>query len=177
MIGSRGPENVLVVDRTCVPVYEICDAVIYSTTPEDIMQRYQVSSEEVFECIEVFADLAGPSENDFIELVKLDPEETEEGTDIEIDIETAAVSDWVFLTLVGIGYTDRPEVSEFRYLFAYGLQSVLIDCIKDIKIDCKDYELSDIHLICYTAFTNAYGDLTKEEATNLLEILDGVKDD
>lgn len=168
MISSRGPNHVLVVDRTCVPVFEICDAIIHEPELDVIIQKYQVSVDEVFECIEVFADLAGPSKNDFIELVKVDPADD----DADIDIETAAVSDWVFLTLVHFGKDETTSTQNFRYLFAFGLRAVILDCVKEIYSGYDDFKQSEIHNICYQAFIDTYGEITKEDAANLLEIID-----
>ncbi|MGY8868731.1 MAG: hypothetical protein ACKVJK_24250, partial [Methylophagaceae bacterium] len=63
-IESRGPNNVLVLERTAVPVNLIADQVCCRVEVARIQQRYPVSVAEIFECIEAWTDIREPSENE-----------------------------------------------------------------------------------------------------------------
>lgn len=162
MISVRGPDSILVVDRTAVPVEEVCAAVLDSDAKEQVIERFPINDDELFGCLEVFSDTQGPLFKDFVEIsCTNDAGET-------LEIETLAVSDWVYLTAVYLGYQVFPNENRFYTLYALGMESVMYDCLLDLKNGRASFNHSDIHRIVFDAFIRAYGDLTDADIEKLL---------
>jgi uncharacterized protein (DUF433 family) len=164
MISVRGPNAVMVVDRTTVLVEEICQALLQAESFEDIKTRYLLSEEEIFECIDSFT-ANYYTHNEYLELnVKL------EGSTIEI--ETVGLSQWTYLTLVRVGRIFEPELPKLDSLFARGIEEVFHDCLTDVAHEFDDYTASEIHCLVFQALQKAYGDIDQEQAIKLLLLLE-----
>lgn len=166
MISTRGPNNVLVLDRSTVPVVEICSAIISMDDITDISKKYPVSTAEIFACAELYSDHYGPTEYDFIELES-------QLVDKELEVITVGISDWVFLSLINFAHFDNETTTDIRLLYSMGLQKVLTECLIDIKNGEDHYEYSDLHRYVLDAFMYVYGPVDQdnvEQVLNLLEI-------
>ena len=162
MIESRGPNNTLVTSRTCVPVVELCHAVSKVRNPAELMRKYQVNREEIFACIETYSDIKGPTKKDFVEFEW----ETVEG---DVDLNTTACSDWVYLSVVTYGRTMKPNEEVFNELYTLGLEGIFTDCLNDIISGNRAFEdASDIHRIIFTTFEKSYGHVSADRAQELL---------
>jgi hypothetical protein len=165
MISGRGPENIFVVERTGVPVREVCSRIIKKDTMGEIQSTFLVTKEEIFECINFFCCNFGPRVNDFLEIVC-----TAVNDDVEID--TVGLSDWVYLSLIELGYENLPDSESIMDLYVKGLEMVMTDCLFDRRNGLDDYKLSDIHALVFESFEEAYGKIDEHEADKLLNLLD-----
>jgi len=162
MISTRGNNNTLVVDRTCVPVWDLCYAISNYKNPAELKQRFQVNTEEIFACIDAFSDMNGPTENDFVTF-------TWEEIDGDVDLNTTKISDWVYLTVINYGRTLEANTEVFNDLYTRGLEAVFTDCLNDIIDGNRNFEdASDVHRIVFTSFEKEYGHVDAEKANKLL---------
>jgi len=161
MIAVRGPNAIMVLDRTSVPVKEICDALIEARTITDVTARYGITNEEVMECVDAFCDNRSPTPNDFLLLE----------TDFDnhtMDIEAVGLSDWVFFTLLRLGEMYEQQSDELGVLFARGLEEVIHDCLIDVANGKKEYQSSHIHVLVFEALEQTHGTINQPEAETLL---------
>jgi hypothetical protein len=165
MISSRGPKGTLVLDRNCVPVRDVIADLLTRERLSGIREKYLISDEEIFDCIDIFIDNFGPTEHDFIKLVC-------NRIESDISVEAVGLSDWVFVSAIAMGRTIGQDEDRIRTLFAYGLEVVMIDCLTDLKSG-KDYYLySELHTLVLDAFEDAFGQpLTQEDIDVLLGTL------
>jgi len=167
MISTRGRNNSLVVDRTCVAVKDVCEAVSRYNTVEEIIQRFQVNETELFECIDTFTDINEISDKDFVKF---------EWEDVEgnVDLNTTAVSDWVYLSVIGYGRVFSPECQTFRDLYSFGLEQIFMDCLKDVIDGNRNFEeVSSLHGMIFQSFEQVYGHVSSEKAQKLLVSWEG----
>jgi len=164
MISSRGPNHILVLDRLSLPIRDIADAVITKTNFSDICKKYLITVDEIYACIETFTETHGPSENDFIEIQC-------ERIDGDIQVETAGLSDWVFLTALTYGRSLSENEDVIRRMFAFGLEAIMVDCLTDIKLNSDGYKHSQIHSMVFESFEQAYGTVSIDEVDMLLGTL------
>lgn len=166
MIAGRGPQNVLVVDRTCVPVWEVCDQAIEHGSVEQLLTRFNITEQEIFECFDAFSDLNGPTANDFIEY------EVAEDADIDawdLDVFTAAVSDWVFLTVVTYGRTIQEAETDLSKLFTIGLAEIFRDCLSDVSEGhFATGDISAVHEIVFMSYQKQVKEISSADATRIL---------
>lgn len=167
MITKRGPNNILVVERTAVPVAEVCSELIRKETFSEVTETFPVNKEEILECIDIFCSGFGPRENDFLEVICT----VIEG---DIELETVGLSDWVYLSLVELGVVFLPETDDLMELYVKGLEQVMYDCLTDKMAGLKDFRNSGVHDVVFTGFEEAYGKIDKKEAEKLLKLLDFV---
>ena len=165
MISVRGPDNIMVVDRTAVPVEQVCEQALSTEYTDHVLDQFPITREELFACLEVFSDTQGPIANDFVSISCV---KTPDG-DVEVD--TLAVSDWVYLTAVYLGEQVIDSEERFDTLYAFGMESVMYDCLLDMQNGRSSFSHSDIHRIVFDAFVEAYGDLSDDDITKLLQSL------
>lgn len=161
MISTRGPNQVLVVDRSAVPVHEVCSALIHNPDISTVVQKYPVTFDEVTECISAFCDMAGPSIYDFIEITCTKKNDV-------VEVETAGLSDWVFLSAVQIGMSEMPAETSVNVLYAKGVEVVMIDCLIDMYKDTEYYKYSELHTMVIESFIQAYGPIERGDLVMLL---------
>lgn len=161
MISTRGPNRFLVVDRNAVPVHEVCSALIHIPDINKVIQKYPISYDEVIECVSAFCDIAGPTMYDFIEITC-----NKNGNNIEV--ETAGLSDWVFLAAVNIGADALPGETNVNILYAKGVETIMIDCLIDMYKDVEYYKYSDLHNLVIESFIQAYGPIERSDIAVLL---------
>lgn len=162
MISTRGPDQILVVDRNGAPVREICGLLIRRNTISSICKRFDITREEMYAAVSAINDLIGISDNDFIEI-----EISREGD--EINVETTGITDLIFLTLLTWGNFFDPDEDEIDTLFQLGMSEVIADILGEIKLGGSDYLDSDIHSIIAREFFRAYGPSLMDDIDFLLE--------
>jgi len=164
MIAGRGPQNVLVVDRTCVPVWEVCDQAIEHGSYEKVLQRFNITEKEIFECFDAFSDLNGPTGNDFIEFA---PEEVSQEWDL--DVITASISDWAFLTVISYGRTIDEKQTDLGELFTIGLAEIFKDCISDVADGHFNAgDVSAIHELVFMSYQEQIKKIDRETAKQII---------
>lgn len=161
MISPRGPENILVVDRTGISVLDICMSILHSGTFENITKKMPVNKEEIVECINTFCDHIAKSEHDFIEI------ECKKEGDL-IHVETVGLSDWVFISALQIGLELEPEEQDINTVYAAGIESIFVDCLVDEYKDVEHYKFSDIHKLVMDGFTTAFGKVERDDVITML---------
>ena len=97
----------------------ICDAVIDRKGLDWICNRFPVSVDEVFECIDCIADNA--KQSSYKEGITL----LNTGDDINLDIETISVNDVVWTNK--LRHTLKPEALNFDEVYNVGLVQVIRD--------------------------------------------------
>ena len=164
MISTRGPEDIMVVDRNCVPIADVCTTIISSETVTEVTQKLPVNVEEIFECVNIFADYFGPQENDFIEI-----ECAKDGNDTAV--EAVGMSDWVYFGALQMGHALNNREDDFQVLFSMGMEKIMYDCLCDIIEGIDDYSLQGLHQIVFESFSKAYGNIDQKTARRLLGTL------
>jgi uncharacterized protein (DUF433 family) len=148
-IESRGPNHVLVLERTAVPVNLIADQVSCRVSIERIMQRFPITESEIFECIETWCDIRDASENDFI---KFDVE----FSNGDLNVMTMGISDWIYLSLVSQGKIYHPNTSDLQELFKLGIEQIIVDCLMDLRDGNTNFEMSELHDMIWAEFSRQY---------------------
>jgi len=152
-IETRGHNNILVVSSSAVPVEDITDAVIDRKNLDWICNRFPVSVDEVFECIDCIADSAKAST--FTGGITL----LNTGNDVDLDIETVSVNDTVYFALISYGHGIKPSALSFDEIYNIGLVNVIRDIYQDLAQGAKYFESSDLHITVYEALLAEVGDL------------------
>lgn len=151
-IETRGRSNTLVVLPSAVPVEQITDAVIDRNNLDWICNRFPVSVDDVFECIDVMADSAKPKHfKGGITLLNT-------GSDVDLDIQTVSVNDTVFFSMISFGHSLKPEALDFDQIYNIGLVQVIRDIYTDLSQEQYHFESSDLHSTVYDALLAEVGD-------------------
>lgn len=151
-IETRGNANTIVVLPSAVPVEQVTDAVIDRKNLEWICNRFPVTVDDVFECIDVVADGAKPKHfKDGITLLNT-------GTEINLDLQTVSVNDTVFFGLISFGHTLKPEALNFDQIYNIGLVQVIRDIYTDLSQDQTYFESSELHNTVYQALLQEIGE-------------------
>jgi len=161
-ISARGPRNILVIDRNCVPINEIISHIVNHRDIDAVLAKYSIHENEVFDAISCWCDVREPTENDFI---KFQTEMNETGI---LDVETTGISDWMMLSCISFGKDYQPNESDLSYLYGWGLGELLIQSMTDIKNGTKDYEASILHESILLAFESSYKKVTPENAEEMI---------
>lgn len=165
-IAARGPKNHLVLESSGILIKEIWDAVADHKSVDWLMQRYPITEDEVFECIDALIDLTEPDDKDFIQLRC-----TNEGNSIEtMELETVGITDRIFFSIVSYGKSLNENSTDIQHLFTYGLMLIINDCLADIKEGIAEYKESYLHNLVYNAFVDAYSQVAPVDS--ILDILD-----
>tara|TARA_B110000444_G_scaffold14259_1_gene12207 strand:- start:8520 stop:9044 length:525 start_codon:yes stop_codon:yes gene_type:complete len=160
-IQSRGPNHILVLERSAVPVNDIADMVCSRQEIALIIKKFPVIEEEIFECLDAWVDTRDASENDYI---KFDVE----FANGDLDVMTMGISDWMYLSLVVQGRVYFPTESNLEKLFMLGMEQVITDCLMDIRDGNTNYEMNELHRIVWDEFERTYGPVSEEKSAELL---------
>lgn len=160
-IESRGPQNILVLARSAVPVNAITDMVCSRQEIQTIQKKFPVNVEEIFECVEAWTDIRDASENDYI---KFDVEFNSG----DLNVMTMGISDWIYLSLVMQGRIYHPENSNLQELFMLGMEQCITDCLMDLRDGNTNYEMSQLHEIIWNEFERTYGVCDVDKINELL---------
>lgn len=160
-IQSRGPNNILVLERSAVPVNDICDLVCSRQELKVILRKYPITEAEVFECLDAWVDTRDATENDYI---KFDVE----FSNGDLDVMTMGISDWMYLSLVVQGRVYFPEEVDLERLFMLGMEQVITDCLMDVRDGNTNFEMNELHRIVYEEFERTHGAVDEAKAKELL---------
>lgn len=150
-IKERGPNNTQVIDRTGVPIQQVCELVCDRLSMEELKAALPVTDEEVYECIETFVREYGPRDSDYMNLACIIDEENP----INQTIDTVSISDWVFLAILDYGFgSGLGDFSQYHITVAYGvfLSEILKDCMSDIVHGMDIASNDPLHAIVLGAF-------------------------
>lgn len=165
MISSRGPENIIVIDRNQVPVDEVCEAVADHKTMEWIKRKYPITDEEIFQCLEAFIDMTLPVRGDVLELKLL----ASSSNARMFDMKTEAISDRVYFAILSYARVLAPQCLDVHLLYRIGIESILVECFMDIKSGTFDPTTADgLYQIVFEAFKKIY-DSVEDNIDTLLE--------
>jgi hypothetical protein len=164
-LETRGHLNTVVVLPGAVPVEQICNAVVDRKTLEWICNKYPISVDDVFDCIDYVSDTAKPST--FVRGITF----LNSGDAVDFDIETVSVNDTVFFAMISFGHGIKPEALAFDEIYNIGLVQVIKDIYNDLAQDAKYFESSDLHNAVYEALVEEIGDVDP------MQILQSLKGD
>ena len=164
-ISARGPRNILVIDRNCVPIGEVVELVVHQRDIDGIINKFNITADEVYDAISCWVDLREPSENDFIKF-------TTKFDNNMLDVETTGISDWVMLSCIAFGKDYMPNETDLSFLYGWGLGELLIQSMSDIRDDNRDYEASALHEAVLEAFENSYKKVTMENAQEMINSIE-----
>lgn len=163
MITKKGPNNVAVVGKLAVPVIDICSAFITSDTITEIIEKYPLTKEEIIECILFFHLNYGPTENDFIELVC-------DYVHGNMSVDTAGLSDWVYISTFVRGIVDAPSEDSIMELYTIGLQRAMHEALTSV-IEDKPWP-NKLSEMIFSAFEKSFGKVDPMEAAVLRKTLE-----
>lgn len=170
MIGTRGPDRIEVLEPKGIPVKEIAESIILRNYLTGLGRRYNISKEEILECVHHFLDTNQFTEKDHIDFV-CDLDKIG-----ELNISTIAVSDLVFISSVVFGTLYLPDEDSINDLYIRGIAELIRECLTDVSQDSELYKDSDLHRIVYEGFTTAYGEIDSVEADQLLLKMESTDD-
>jgi hypothetical protein len=163
-ISARGPRNVLVLDRNCVPIADVCDQLCIGGDHRLIQRRFAITMDEVYACAEAWTDVRKITEDDFISLSVYE-------NNGEFDVQTTGISDWIFLSLLSLGRLSHPEVDNPATQHAYGLESIITDCCFDIIAGEDHYKMCELHDCVFTEFEKKFHKVDANLARQILNWL------
>ena len=170
MIESRGPNNLLAFERNGVLIRDIVADVIIRRDVNELLNRYPITTDEIFLACETFVEIHNLSPDDYIELEIFNDNDT-------INVSTVGISDYVYLTCMIYGKTlidstdpiNNDSKVVFDSLFNVGKSAIIRECLDDIKDGVSYYEGSELHCIVFDAFLLSYGKVSQADAIMLLE--------
>lgn len=164
MISTRGPQQIMVLERSAVPVHEIIGALCLYETIEEITTRYPVDENEIWVCAEIFADQLGPTDKDFIAMNVFEDAQGER------HVETVNISDWVFVSCVMLGTDihDGDETPSIHELYAMGVEEAVTQCMDDLINDSDDFREVALLTMIWDGFEAAWEQLKPGAVQELL---------
>lgn len=162
MIGTRGPDNIAVLEPKGIPVKDVAEELLLRKYLGGLGRRFNISNEEIIECAMHFLDTNDFTSVDFVEFL------CEEDKTGELNITTVRVSDLVFIASVIQGVIHTPEENSINVLYTNGIAEIVRAILSDISEGSTDYEASELHYIIFKGLTQAYGEIDNVEADILL---------
>jgi hypothetical protein len=174
-IIAKGPRSILVIERNSVPVKNIWDDIIDQNSLQCIQQRYNVSKEEIFECVDIFIDRYCANENHSNTLVLSINRTSEQRFS---NIEATAINDKVYISILKKGHGLYPHLESFEEFFIHGLRMTVIEAMLNFIETGSEPAITNesfLHHIVYHALTAALEkEMDTETAQKLLEDLNHV---
>lgn len=148
-ISTRGPNNILVLDRVVLPVNDVADEICIGRPITEICDMFRISDNELFEAVQAWADIRDLGDKDHINLSV--------SSDItDLSVVTTGITDWVFLNIMLVGKTHHPELTNNDKLYTLGLEHIITDCCYDVKNDSDGWEISDLHRLVFLEFNRHF---------------------
>lgn len=165
MIKTKGPRNIHVISRNNVPVEDVCDSVAEHKTLEWIKNRYLITEDEIFECLDTYVDLAEKKPYHLELSCIADPN----NADI-YGIETSAINDKMYFSVLVYGriFFDTKNLQE---LFTYALNLIIIESVMDLK-QGEPADPNSMHSVVLEAFRDSYGIVDETNIDHILTQLD-----
>lgn len=168
MITTKGPANTLVLARNNVPVYDVCNDAAEHMDFDRIKNRYLISEEELFECLDAYVDLA--ESNSY----SLTLECIADGVARDIyGIETVAINDKLYFSILLYGKLFF-NFDTLHNLYTYTLNLIIIESVLDLK-ENSDIDPASMHGVVLDAFIQTYGEIDHTNVDHVLSQLDHQK--
>lgn len=165
MIKTKGPYNIHVIARNNVLVSDVCDCVAEHKPLEWITNRFLITEEEVFECLDTYVDLFEKKPY----MLKLSCIADPEHSDI-YGIETSEINDKMYFSVLIYGRLFF-DIESLQELFTYALNLIIIEAVLDLKENIVVDEDS-MHGVVLDAFKKSYGDIDHTNIDHVLSQLD-----
>ncbi len=166
-IVTKGPFNVYVIERNSVPVVDVCDHVSDHKTIEWLQTRYNITLDEIFECLDMFLDLTDKQE------FKIDIECYKDNETNKIfGIETKGINDKSYFSVLTYGRIFFPDILDFKTLYVYSLNLIIIEALISIKENSNFESEENIHSAVLNAFIKSYGPIDSNLVEEMLNQLD-----
>ncbi len=164
MIETRGKGRVLVVAKSAVPIFDVCESAIIRPDIDTVKNLYPVSEEEIFECLETFIGLPNHGLNKATDFIKFTYDEEKQNFDF------SQVSDALFFHLVLFGRVFDPVESNFVNLSIIGLKHCLLECLTDMADGNTNFKSIPMHNMIFDYMLS-----TAKEDVNFTELLELLK--
>ena len=151
MIAERGPDKVKVIEPKGVPIQDVAESLTWRKQISGCGVRFNLSKEEIFECLQCFLDETPISKHDLIEL-KCDFDEYG-----ELSVTTTRITDIVYLNCIMYGSLFLPEDDYVSDLYTKGIAEIMRDCLGDISKENDTYMQSKVHTTVFKSFEESYG--------------------
>lgn len=167
MIKTKGPYNIHVISRNNVPVEDVCDAVAEHNSIDWILNRFLITEEELFECLDTYVDLAERTQFQ----LELQCIADSEASDI-YGIETASINDKMYFSVLVYGRLFF-DIRNLQELFTYSLNLIIIESVMDLKESNKfEADPNSMHSVVLEEFKKSYGDIDETNIDHILTQLD-----
>jgi len=165
MIKTKGPTNTHVIARNNVPVDIVCDAVAEHKPLDWIMNRFLITEDEVFECLDTYVDLAEKTQY----VINLSCVAEPNHSDI-YGIETVGINDKMYFSILIYGRLFF-DIKKLQELFTYTLNLIIVETMLDLK-EKIDVDPDCMHGTVLEAFRSSYGDIDDTNIDHILAQLD-----
>ena len=165
MIKTIGPRNIHVIARNNVPVSDICDCVAEHKALDWIINRYLVTEDEVFECIDTYIDFAEKKPYKLKLRCDAEPDDTN-----IYGIETSEINDKMYFSILTYGRLFF-DIKPLQDLFTYALNLVIIESVLDLKENVV-VDADSMHGVVLAAFKHSYGNIDHTNIDHILSQLD-----
>lgn len=165
MIKTKGPRNIHVIARNNVPVSDICDCVAEHKALDWIINRYLVTEDEVFECIDTYIDFAEKKPYKLKLRCDAEPDDTN-----IYGIETSEINDKMYFSILTYGRLFF-DIKPLQDLFTYALNLVIIESVLDLKENVI-VDADSMHGVVLAAFKHSYGNIDHTNIDHILSQLD-----
>ena len=165
MIKTKGPRNIHVIARNNVPVSDICDCVAEHKALDWIFNRYLVTEDEVFECIDTYIDFAEKKPYKLKLRCDAEPDDTN-----IYGIETSEINDKMYFSILTYGRLFF-DIKPLQDLFTYALNLVIIESVLDLKENVV-VDADSMHGVVLAAFKHSYGNIDHTNIDHILSQLD-----
>jgi hypothetical protein len=165
MIATKGPRNTHVIARNNVPVDDVCDSVAEHKSLEWIMNRFLITEDEVFECLDTYVDLAEKKPY----LLKLSCVADTTASNI-YGIETSQINDKMYFSILIYGRLFF-DIKQLQELFTYSLNLIIVETVLDLK-EKIDVDRDCMHGTVLDAFKSSYGEVDDTNIDHILTQLD-----
>tara|TARA_B100001057_G_scaffold391566_1_gene399824 strand:+ start:4009 stop:4509 length:501 start_codon:yes stop_codon:yes gene_type:complete len=153
----------LVIGKLKVPVRNVTDNILDRNPIEKIKQKFPISEQEIFECLDAIADHDTIDIHDRLVVVNqsVNPD--------DIILATTSIADTIFLKVLQMGRNTNINISDINDLYDVGFRQIAIESYEDkLHGDNSLEEISDIHSIVNSAISNAVPDI---EPSTILQFL------
>lgn len=166
-IITKGPQNVYVIERNSVPIVDVCDHISDHKTVSWLRTRYNITVDEIFECLDTFIDLTDKQEFK-IDIACYKDEETKK----IFGIETKGINDKAYFSILSYGRIFFPDITEFEALYVHSLNLIIIEALISVKDDTDMFDVDNIHSAVLNSFIRSYGELDNNLIDDMLNQLD-----
>jgi hypothetical protein len=131
-IVARGPANILVIQRNGVPLKEICDAVAEHKLMSWIKTRYNITNDELFDCLDTYADLLEKHNQNALTLEVIFNVNNRIAA-----IETMGINDRMYFSVLCYSRKLFPNLDSFKNLYVKGMKLIIVEVLMDVKHDLR----------------------------------------